>query len=100
MSPVEVKMTNAYLLKGLVFELSNTIAGTYHKPSFAFGEQTVASYWVLDFGVAYSLELGKTELGLELLGTNLLNKAYTTHYNWNGITRMGRNIVLSANWKF
>ncbi len=76
-----------------VFDQTNT--GMFETPT--------SGYSLLNAGVGSSLKLHPVMLHLQLSGTNLLDKNYISHLSRlkpDGISNMGRNIILSARISF
>lgn len=80
-----------------VLKIGSTYVFDQNKP--AQFETTTNAYWLIQAGITGEWK----KVGLSLHGNNLLNNYYFDHlsrFKYYGIANMGRNIVLSVNFKF
>ena len=97
------------------FRLSRTKWGTFEEPYFslhttiyakqtrlAANEPETAGYALVDFSTGSNVHVGKTALQLNLIVTNLFNKAYIDHLSTyrDFALNPGRNIVLKIKIPF
>jgi iron complex outermembrane receptor protein len=64
-------------------------------------ETITPGYSILNLGFGGTLQLGKTKMDVNLNGNNITDKKYTAHLSrlkTDGISNMGRNLVLSLNF--
>ena len=64
-------------------------------------ETITAGYSILNLGFGGTLQLGKTKMDVNLNGNNITDKKYTAHLSrlkTDGISNMGRNLVLSLSF--
>jgi iron complex outermembrane recepter protein len=64
-------------------------------------ETITPAYSILNLGFGGTLQLGKTKMDVNLNGNNITDKKYTAHLSrlkTDGISNMGRNLVLSLSF--
>jgi iron complex outermembrane receptor protein len=77
------------------------VSTTFNQDNVSGFETKTNGYTLLNLGFGGKVKLGKTAFDLNLNANNLLDKEYTAHLSrlkTDGISNIGRNIVLGLNF--
>ncbi len=65
-----------------------------------YGETKTPAYAILNLSAQYNIQASQSLITIRAGVENLLDKAYTTYSDWNGIPQKGRNIYVNINFAF
>jgi iron complex outermembrane receptor protein len=78
-----------------------SLVSTFNQNKISDFETRTPGYSILNLGIGGTLHFGKTKVEVNLNGNNITDKKYTAHLSRlkaDGISNMGRNIVLGLNF--
>lgn len=78
-----------------------SLVSTFNQNKISGFETRTPGYNILNLGIGGTLHLGKTKIDINLNGNNITDKKYTAHLSrlkGDGISNMGRNLVLGLNF--
>ncbi|WP_300977289.1 TonB-dependent receptor [Flavobacterium sp.] len=79
------------------------VSSTFSQKNTSGFETNTAGYTLLNLGFGGKVSIGKTVFNLNLNANNIFNKSYIAHLSrlkTDGISNIGRNIILGLNFNF